>query len=144
MLPSLLRLQPRDPTTAALLDPETIFSAALGTIFTDDVRNQHGDPENVIVYNSVYGELVFRTSDPVKEEGRRRFAHYLWNAGVLLGEVIGGRGVRPGEERDREWSGMEEGDKREGDEGRRWWISREEEESWSVKSERALELGAGV
>ncbi|KAJ9668145.1 hypothetical protein H2201_001574 [Coniosporium apollinis] len=88
MLPSLLRLHPRDPTTStdAPPDPETIFSAALGTIFTDDVRNQHGDPENVIVYNSVFGELEFRTADPAGEEERRRFAHYLWNAGVTISD----------------------------------------------------------
>ncbi|KAH7382201.1 putative methyltransferase-domain-containing protein [Pyrenochaeta sp. MPI-SDFR-AT-0127] len=89
-LPSLISL--RRPASAPL-EPEDIFGSSLGSIFTDDLQNQHGDdPETVILYRSAkYGELEFRTADVNCEEQRRKFAHYLWNAGVLMGELVSGR-----------------------------------------------------
>ncbi|KAH9873295.1 hypothetical protein J1614_005693 [Plenodomus biglobosus] len=77
--------------TSALLEPEDIFGSSLR--FFNDLQNQHGeDPDTVILYkNARHGELELRTSDVKGEEERRKFAHYLWNAGVLMGELVGGR-----------------------------------------------------
>ncbi|KAF2502589.1 hypothetical protein BU16DRAFT_587888 [Lophium mytilinum] len=128
MLPSLIRLRP--PPTA-VPGPEDFLSSALGTLFPDDCQNMHGDdPDTVILYkNKRFGELELTVAEPSGEEERRKFAHYLWNAGVLMGELVAGR------------KGENEGD------GRgigRWWVSNEEERLWGVKGETVLELGAGV
>jgi hypothetical protein len=140
-LPTLISL--RRPLTTPLT-PEDIFGSSLGGIFTDDLQNQHGDdPETTILYkNARYGELEFRTADVNGEEQRRKFAHYLWNAGVLMGELVGGR--------PREDDGEEEGKGQGGGDGvedgwrnGEWWVDGEEEKRWSVEGETVLELGAG-
>ena len=133
-LPSLINLRrPQD----APLEPEDIFGSSLGGVITDDLQNQHGeDPETVILYrNAKYGELELRTADFDGEEQRRKFAHYLWNAGVMIAELVTGR-VKEGEQKteDDEFTRWENGN---------WWTSEEEEKQWSVKGEKVLELGAG-
>ncbi|KAF1922761.1 uncharacterized protein M421DRAFT_350085 [Didymella exigua CBS 183.55] len=136
LLPTLIDL--RRPEGKEL-DPEDIFGSSLGGVFTDDLQNQHGDdPETVIVYkNAQHGNLEFQTADINGEEERRKMAHYLWNAGVLMAELVGGR--------------PEEGQSLQidvfGNEGWKdgeWWVSREEERLWSVEGESVIELGAGV
>lgn len=105
------------PTTSDTLSPEDIFASAPGVLFTDDSRNQHGDPGSLIIYKSVrYGEIELATADPNGEEERRLFSHYLWNAGVLMAERLSGMRMRDAEE-----------------------VSR-----WSVQGKRVLELGAGA
>lgn len=99
----------------------------------------------------VYGEIELRTADVNGEEQRRKFAHYLWNAGVLMGEVVGGR---PEKEDDKGERGVEggkeggdkevEGDEDDGWKNGEWWLSKEEESDWSVRGEKVLELGAGA
>ncbi|KAH6633705.1 putative methyltransferase-domain-containing protein [Boeremia exigua] len=86
LLPTLIDL--RRPA-GRTLDPEDIFGSSLGGVFTDDLQNQHGDdPDTVIVYsNARHGALEFRTADIHGEEERRKMAHYLWNAGVLMAEL---------------------------------------------------------
>ena len=70
-------------------EPEDIFAAAPGLIFTDDLRNQHGDPGSTIVYKSLrFGDIELRTADPDGECERQLFSHYLWNAGIKLAELI--------------------------------------------------------
>lgn len=70
-------------------DPEDIFAAAPGLIFTDDLRNIHGDPGSIIVYKSKrFGDLELRTADPDGEDERKLFSHYLWNAGIKMAELI--------------------------------------------------------
>ncbi|KAF2742748.1 hypothetical protein M011DRAFT_411941 [Sporormia fimetaria CBS 119925] len=89
-LPSTITL--RRPSSS-ILSPEDIFSSSLGGIFTDDLQNQHGDgdEDSIIVYkNRRHGALEFCTADVNGEEQRRKFAHYLWNAGVLMGECVAG------------------------------------------------------
>lgn len=150
MLPSLIR-------TRALLssqapDPEDIFQSSLGSIFTDDLQTQHGDPGTIVVYRSGrFGDLEFRVADPQGEEERTKFAHYLWNAGVLMGELVAGRdtGQRDEDIERRRDSYDVEGDEEEWGvrkfaEGTKWWLTPEEEELWSVNGEKVLELGAGV
>ncbi|ORX89216.1 hypothetical protein BCR34DRAFT_581869 [Clohesyomyces aquaticus] len=134
MLPSLISLR-RARTPSA----EDLFSSAPGPTFTDDLRNLHGDdPDTIIVYNSRrYGALEFRTADVKGEEERRKFAHYLSNASILLAELVSGRC----EERHRE--GEINGEDTWGTAGGRWWIGAEEEQQWAVGGEAVLELGAG-
>ncbi|KAK4508260.1 hypothetical protein PRZ48_001998 [Zasmidium cellare] len=77
-------------------DPEDIFASAPGLIFTDDLRNMHGDDASVLVYKSKrFGDIELRTADPEKEGDRKLFAHYLWNAGIKMAELIS--------EEDAEW-----------------------------------------
>ena len=121
------------------LDPEDIFGSSLGGVFTDDLQNQHGDdPDTVIVYkNARHGNLEFRTADINGEEERRKMAHYLWNAGVLMAELVGGR---PDEGQDVRIDVFGNEGWKEGE----WWISREEEKAWSVEGQSVIELGAGA
>ncbi|EMD00657.1 hypothetical protein BAUCODRAFT_55401, partial [Baudoinia panamericana UAMH 10762] len=69
--------------------PEDIFASAPGLIFTDDLRNNHGDPGSTIVYKSKrFGDIELETADPSIERERQLFSHYLWNAGIKLAELI--------------------------------------------------------
>ncbi|KAL1878053.1 hypothetical protein VTK73DRAFT_8188 [Phialemonium thermophilum] len=70
--------------------PEDYLSSALGVIFPDDVMNQHGDAEHGLLYTSPHlpKPLHISLSDPVAEDDRRLFSHYLWNASLLLAELI--------------------------------------------------------
>lgn len=125
----------RRPTSAPL-EPEDIFGSSLGLF--NDLQNQHGeDPDTVILYkNARHGQLEFRTADVNGEEERRKFAHYLWNAGLLMGELVGGRATSSGS---RLLDLAEEDKWRDGE----WWLNEEEEKRWNVEGEIVLELGAG-
>ena len=71
-------------------EPEDIFSSGLNALFTDDTQNSHGIPGGTIFYNSpTYGSLTIRVpAHPDIDEGRRLFAHYLWNAAVIAASLI--------------------------------------------------------
>lgn len=59
-------------------------------IFTDDLRNQHGDPGSSVIYKSKrYGDIELGLTDPAGEDSRKLFSHYLWNAGVQMAEYVG-------------------------------------------------------
>ncbi|KAF2875614.1 hypothetical protein BDV95DRAFT_603030 [Massariosphaeria phaeospora] len=144
ILPNLIttRHPPSRPESA-----EDIFSSTLGSIFPDDVQNLHGDdPATLLVYkNARFGDLELRTADVNGEEQRRKFAHYLWNAGILMAELVGGRGGG-GVKNDTEGI-IEKGEEQENGDGWKegeWWVSRDEEKLWNVEGETVLELGAGV
>lgn len=97
--------------------PEDIFASAPGFLFTDDLRNSHGDSDAIIFYKSKrFGEIELRTADPSKENERQLFSHYLWNAGVLMAERISGERL----------------------------LSDAERKQWSVGEQTVLELGAGA
>ena len=69
---------------------EDIFASAPGLIFTDDLRNLHGDPGSIIVYKSPYfGNIELTTADPEGEVEPQLFSHYLWNAGIKLANLVG-------------------------------------------------------
>lgn len=138
LLPSLISL--RRPASIPE-SPEDILGSSLGGIFTDDLQCQHGDyADTVIVYKSaVYGDLEFRTADVQGEEQRRKFAHYLWNAGILVAELVGGR------EKCRDGGGDRDSAVylHRGEDSCAWWVDEVEEMLWSVQDETVLELGAG-
>lgn len=110
MLSSLIQhTSPSNP------EAEDIFSSALGIISPEDVSVLHGDPGSSVIYKSErYGDLELRLAEPQKEDERKLFGQYLWNAGVLLAEYISGMDGK-----------MKASIK------------------WAVKNERVLELGAG-
>lgn len=137
-LPSLIDL--RRPVDRPLA-PEDIFGSSLGGAISDDLQNQHGeDPDTVVLYrNAKYGELELRTADFNGEEQRRKFAHYLWNAGILMAELVTGRA------RHRSAQAVEkciDDDPTYWEDGG-WWTGEEEEKQWNVEGETVLELGAG-
>ncbi|KAF7542226.1 hypothetical protein G7Z17_g11766 [Cylindrodendrum hubeiense] len=70
--------------------PEDYFSSSLGIIFPDDITNQHGDAEHSLIYTSPHlsKSLLIDLADPVKEDDRKLFSHYLWNASLLLAEFV--------------------------------------------------------
>lgn len=70
-------------------DPESYLFDSLGTIFTDDAHNQYGDPGQTVIYKSSrFGDIKLSLADPSGDDERKLFAHYLWNAGVYLAEVL--------------------------------------------------------
>lgn len=70
-------------------EAEDIFAFAAGLIFTDDLRNFHGDDRSLLVYKSArFGDIELRAADPVQEDDRKLFAQYLWNAGIKMAEMI--------------------------------------------------------
>lgn len=138
MLSALLRSVPKN--AVAEPDPEDYFYSSLGLIFTDDIQNQHGDPDTTVTYRSNgYGDLVFEIAEPQAEIERKKFAHHLWNSGVLIGEFVGGQKhegrVKP---TDEDWGQRKYAD------GSKWWLDDEEQESWNVRNEKVIELGAGT
>ena len=95
---------------------EDIFDSAIDTIFPDETRNCHGYVNSQITYKSQpFGDVKLKLADPHGEDGRKLFAHYVWNASLLIAELIGG---------------AEEGSARNG-------------RDWKVGGERVIELGAG-
>ncbi|KAK3293823.1 uncharacterized protein B0H64DRAFT_173423 [Chaetomium fimeti] len=76
------------PTT----DPEDHFASSLGIIFTDDVTNQHfaSDDTNLLLYTSPHlpSPLTLRLARVHEEADRYLFSHYLWNAALLLAELV--------------------------------------------------------
>lgn len=71
-------------------DPEDFFGSGLGSIFPDDAPNLHGDPGQTLIYRSPHlsEPLLLRLCDPTQETDRSLFSHYLWNASLLLAELI--------------------------------------------------------
>ncbi|KIW06330.1 uncharacterized protein PV09_02793 [Verruconis gallopava] len=140
MLSSLLRTIPK--RTSFEPEPEDYFQASLGLIFTDDLQNTHGDADTFVRYRSNgYGDLDISVADPQAASERSKFAHHLWNAGVLMGELVGGRrkqGQNPPADDDDDWG------RRKFLDGALWWLSEEEEKMWNVQGETVIELGAGA
>lgn len=71
--------------------PEDYLGTALGIIFTDDVENQHGgDTEHPLSYASPHlpRPLLIELADPERKDDRRLFSHFLWNASLLLAELV--------------------------------------------------------
>ena len=117
--------------------PEDYLSTSLGVIFPDDVMNQHGDGEHSLVYASPHlpRPLALELADPQGDEDRRLFSHFLWNASLLLAELV---------ERDT----LVLGDGAQGT-GRQRRGSEEarrlpEGEEFGVRGLRCIELGAGT
>ena len=115
---------------------EDIFSSALSSLFTDDTQTNHGSPGGSLTYTSpAFGDITLQIpAHPDVEEGRKLFAHYLWNAGLVTAEGIeraSGEGPVPVHE---------DGDVEGSSGGVELWNSK-----WfNMKGKRVLELGAGM
>lgn len=137
MLTSLLRVIPKNDN--AQPEVEDIFTSALGLVFTDDTQNCLGDVDHLVAYKSrrLRREILLETADVNGETDRRKFAHYVWNAGVLMAELLGGKpdGL--------DWRNPERQAQRT-DHRPEWWLTEEEQSQWRVEGSRVLELGAGV
>lgn len=97
--------------------PEDIFSSGIAALFQDPTLNQHGTPGSRIIYRSPrYGDIDLRLADPDPGPDRWLFAHYLWNAGLILAALV--EEEEEGPERDRG--------------------------GWAVAREKVVELGAGL
>ena len=161
MLSSLIRPHPSSLKHPDQETEEDIFSSSLGTLFPNDEVNQHGEPGSRVIYRSSrFGDIELQLPEPAKEEERGLFAHYVWNAGVMLAELIarGKGGFRAEVEVKGEVNGESEQGTRDygteegvwGEKGRREMEERStlqrdfEEYDWSVQGHRVLELGAGV
>ena len=70
--------------------PEDILSTCLGTIFPDDVNNQHGDATHNLLYTSPHlpHPLPLTLAQVQDESDRHLFSHFLWNSALLLAELI--------------------------------------------------------
>ena len=68
---------------------EDIFASAVDLIFPEETRNFHGDLGSYVIYRSKYsGNFRLGLAAPENEDGRKLFAHYVWNAGLLMAEFI--------------------------------------------------------
>lgn len=107
--------------------PEDFLATSLGVIFPDDVTNQHGDAGHSLVYASPHlpGPLRLDLADPAGAADRGLFSHHLWNAGLLLAELV---------ERDTLGGGLGDG----GGGGLGGGVS------FDVGGKATLELGAGA
>jgi hypothetical protein len=113
-------------------EPEDIFSSALTSIFTDDTVNSHGTPGSSVTYCSPrFGDISLRIPvHPDMEEGRRLFAHYLWNAAVVAADAI---------ESESTPLGNSEDGKTESTPSSQW-----DGRYFDMRNIRVLELGAGT
>ncbi|MCJ1337829.1 hypothetical protein MMC09_003113 [Bachmanniomyces sp. S44760] len=124
MLSSLIRPTPQ--TSSEPEDVEDIFSSSLEHLFTNDTQNIHGEPGSSVIYrSSQFGDIELGLAEPVGHDDIRLFAHYQWNAGIMMGELIGqGYAFERGERATTS----------------HWRSGR----AWRVEDESVLELGAGT
>ena len=113
---------------------EDIFSSALSSLFTDDTQSSHGLPGGSLTYTSpAFGDITLQIpAHPDVEEGRKLFAHYLWNASLVAAEGIERAGV--GETVTVAENCM-------GNSGR---VALWSPNWWNMQGKRVLELGAGM
>lgn len=115
-------------------EPEDFFHSAITTIFTDDAVNSHGTPGSSVTYRSPrFGDIFLRIpAHPDVEDGRKLFAHYLWNAGVVAADAI--------ESASSESEDQENGTKEKPEANSVQWTDKH----FDVRKKRVLELGAGT
>ncbi len=107
-------------------EPEYIFQSWLPALFSHDTLNSHGNSGDVLIYQSpYYGDIkIYLPLHPDQDARRQPFAHYLWNAGVLLADMIEQASYRDG-------NAMECGS------------PDPKQDFWNVRGESVLEIGAG-
>ena len=100
----------------------------------------------MIYHSARFGEIKLKIpKHPDVEEGRKLFAHYLWNAGVICADAVeeassedmgdDGRWQEPEGEGRREVGVGVGGEQKESKWDRRYW---------DMRGKRILELGAGT
>lgn len=92
---------------------EDVFSDSLSLLFPDEIRNQHGLPGSRIIYRSPrHGDIDLLLADPTAQDDRLLFAHYLWNAALVLADLI--EGADEDDDGGGAWESGEEAWKRNG------------------------------
>lgn len=135
--------------TGDSLEPEDIFASATDQLFPDTFRTYHGDGNSQVRYTSkAFGPIRLNITDPTDEQERTKFAHAVWNASILLCEMIGSWTTTPSSET--------RGGKEAGAAAKEAIVSQEEKANTSINHERpireicclagkrVLELGAGM
>ncbi|RYP69527.1 hypothetical protein DL771_006042 [Monosporascus sp. 5C6A] len=71
-------------------EPEDFLGESLAVIFPDDVMVQHGDPDHALAWTSPHlpRPLHLALTEPPDRHDRYLFSHYLWNASLLLAELV--------------------------------------------------------
>jgi hypothetical protein len=124
---------------------EDIFSSALSNLFIDDTQNSHGVPGQSVSYDSPrVGRISLRIpAHPDGVEGRRLFAHYLWNAGVIVADAIesasASASTSTGHNGHDSASAEVWQDDNQDQTGVEW-----NNRYWDVRDRRTLELGTGT
>lgn len=113
-------------------EAEDIFLSGLTTLFTDDAVNSWGTPGGSITYKSPrFGTLSLRIPiHPDEDQGRKLFAHYLWNAGVVAADAVETASADPAVHIETR--------------GRDTTIQHWDPRYWDVRSKTTLEIGAGM
>lgn len=69
--------------------PEDIFQSSLHALFLDDSQNSHGNSGDTLIYQSPhYGTIKINVPNHPDDDARLLFAHYLWNASVLVADLV--------------------------------------------------------
>lgn len=120
-------------------DPEDLFAGSLGVIFTDDVTNQHGDAFTSLHYTTPHlpKPLRIELSDPKVAEDRSLFSHFLWNASLMLADLIeaGTLGLKAGEDTTGAGAGTADVGK---------IVPVAEAKEFDIKGKSTIEMGAGT
>lgn len=120
-------------------DPEDLFAGSLGVIFTDDVTNQHGDAFTSLHYTSPHlsKPLRIELSDPKVAEDRSLFSHFLWNASLMLADLIeaGTLGLKAGDDTTGAGAGTTEVGKE---------VKVPDLKEFDIKGKSTIEMGAGT
>ena len=140
--------------TGESLEPEDIFASATDQLFPDTFRAFHGDGNSQVRYDSAaFGTLRLSVTDPTDEQERSKFAHAVWNASILLCEMIGswittsstGTGVEEKEAAEAAGAAVKEAImNKEENTHTSINLKRPIHEVCCLAGERVLELGAGM
>lgn len=133
--------------------PEDLLASSLSVIFPDTVANQHGDATHALFYASPHlpRQLRLDLADPHREEDRLLFGHYLWNASLLVAELVerGSLGELAGKDGRVSEAGAE-GESQErgvGEKGRETEEAKRPsppDSTFDVRGKSIIELGAGT
>ncbi|KIX98052.1 uncharacterized protein Z520_06131 [Fonsecaea multimorphosa CBS 102226] len=114
------------------------------------MQNTHGVPGGTYTYHSRrFGDIDLKIPQhPDVEEGRKLFAHYLWNAAVIAAQGIerasfddaeAGNQALPPHEQSEENNDEDGEEKKEGAAEWKW-----QRKYWDVRGKTVAELGAGT
>ena len=143
MLPSFIRPATPPALSSRPPSPTSIFAAHAANLFLDEERCSHGHAGGAVFYDAAHlGDIRLGlpdTAGAASEQGL--YAHFVWNAAVLLAELIGGAGrlrreaARRRAERAASSSLLSNDDALEA----AFWAR-----NWDVTGTSVIELGAGV
>ena len=89
MLSSTMLSNRLRPPPASSYEAEDIFSDSLSRLFPGDLPDHHGSPGSYLTYHSpVVGEFKLCLSDYNGEGERKLFAFHIWNASLMLSDLI--------------------------------------------------------